>query len=197
MCHNLKLRNLIKFILFRAPSELFAYLFIAIVRIRNLDDDDYREISIALGQIPLQWGKLVRYRFYLKTLRRVGRNVNFMQGVVFEGRNCVIGNDVYIGYRSVVFNDVSIGSDVMIAHGSIIMSGRRQHGVSDLTRPMSSQVGVRQHVTIGDNVWVGANACVMNNLSSGVVVGAGTIVIHSVPENSIVVGNPGRIVSRR
>ncbi|MGY5352968.1 DapH/DapD/GlmU-related protein [Wenyingzhuangia sp. IMCC45533] len=52
--------------------------------------------------------------------------------------------------------------------------------------------------TIGDNVEVGANAVIIGNIKIGnnVVVGAGTVVVKDVPSNSIVVGNPSRIIAK-
>lgn len=51
--------------------------------------------------------------------------------------------------------------------------------------------------TIGDNVKLGANVVIIGNVTIGnnVVVGAGSIVTKDIPDNSIVVGNPARIIS--
>lgn len=51
-------------------------------------------------------------------------------------------------------------------------------------------------ITIGDNVFVGADAIILPNTKIGnnVVVGAGAVVAHDIPDNSVVVGNPCRIV---
>lgn len=59
--------------------------------------------------------------------------------------------------------------------------------------------GKRQgYPTLGDNVFVGPNACVLGNLRIGnnVAIGAGAIVIDDVPDNSVVAGNPGKVVSQ-
>ena len=50
--------------------------------------------------------------------------------------------------------------------------------------------------TLGDNVFIGANAVVVGNISIGnnVRIGAGTIVTKNVPDNCTVVGNPARII---
>jgi serine O-acetyltransferase len=56
----------------------------------------------------------------------------------------------------------------------------------------------KRHPTIGNNVVIGAGAIVLGPITIGdnVRIGAGAVVIKMVPENSTVVGNPGRIVVR-
>lgn len=50
--------------------------------------------------------------------------------------------------------------------------------------------------TIGNNVWINANAVVIGDITLGdnVIVGAGSVVTKSIPANSVVVGNPARII---
>lgn len=49
---------------------------------------------------------------------------------------------------------------------------------------------------IGNNVNIGANVCIIGNIRIGnnVDIGAGTVVVKDIPDNAIVVGNPGRII---
>lgn len=51
---------------------------------------------------------------------------------------------------------------------------------------------------IGKNVWIAANATVIGGISIGdnAVIGGGAVVVHDVPENCTVVGNPARIISQ-
>lgn len=53
--------------------------------------------------------------------------------------------------------------------------------------------------TIGDNVSLGANVSIIGDITIGdnVIIGAGTIVVKDVPSDSIVVGNPARIINKR
>ncbi len=52
--------------------------------------------------------------------------------------------------------------------------------------------------TIGNNVYVGANAVIIGSISIGdnVIVGAGAVVVKDVPSNCIIVGNPSRIIRK-
>ena len=49
---------------------------------------------------------------------------------------------------------------------------------------------------IGNNVNIGANVCIIGNIRIGnnVEIGAGTVVVKDIPDNTVVVGNPGRII---
>ena len=51
---------------------------------------------------------------------------------------------------------------------------------------------------LGDNVTIYANAVLTNGIKVGsnVIVGAGSVVIHDIPDNSVVAGNPARIVNK-
>lgn len=50
--------------------------------------------------------------------------------------------------------------------------------------------------TIGDNVYIASNSTVIGNISIGnnVIIGAGSVVTKDIPDNSVVVGNPARIL---
>lgn len=79
---------------------------------------------------------------------------------------------------------VSIGKDVEILQGVTIGYERR---------------GVRQgNPTIGSSVWIGSNAAIVGKVHVGnnVLIAPGAFVNFDVPDNSIVIGNPGRIISK-
>ena len=52
------------------------------------------------------------------------------------------------------------------------------------------------HIFIGDDVYVGAGAIILPNVSIGnkVIIGAGSVVAKDIPDNSVVVGNPCKII---
>jgi len=96
------------------------------------------------------------------------------------GRRCFIdhGEGIVIGETSVIGDDVLIYQQVTLG-GTGKDTGKR-------------------HPTIGNSVILGAGAKVLGNIIIGdyVRIGAGSVVIGDVPENSTVVGIPGRIVHR-
>ncbi|MBQ1612373.1 MAG: serine O-acetyltransferase [Alphaproteobacteria bacterium] len=89
------------------------------------------------------------------------------------------GEGVVIGETSV------IGDDVLIYQQVTLGGTGKEHG--------------KRHPTVGNSVIIGAGAKVLGNITIGdnVRVGAGSVVIDDVPENSTVVGVPGRIIERK
>ncbi len=69
-------------------------------------------------------------------------------------------------------------------------------GVSILTHDTSRSLYAT--TVIGDNVFIGCNSIVLPGVVIGdnVVVGAGSVVINDVPSNTVVVGNPAKIIKR-
>jgi serine O-acetyltransferase len=96
-----------------------------------------------------------------------------------------IGAGLYIGhFGGVVINaEAKLGSNVNLSHGVTI--GQMNRG---------SRAGVPE---IGDRVWIGPNAVIVGRIKIGneVLIAPGAYVYFDVPDRSIVVGNPGKIVS--
>ena len=53
-------------------------------------------------------------------------------------------------------------------------------------------------ITVGDNVWIGAGVHVMPGVCIGnnVVIGGGSVVVKDIPDNSVAVGNPCKVIRR-
>lgn len=83
---------------------------------------------------------------------------------------------------------VEIGSDTLITGARILT-----HDASTKKALGYTKIG---KVKIGDNVFIGINTIILPNVKIGnnVIVGAGTVVSKNIPDNSVVVGNPMKIV---
>lgn len=90
-----------------------------------------------------------------------------------HGMGIVIGETAIIGDDVLIYQDVTLGG-----------TGKEQG---------------KRHPSIGDNVIIGAGAKVLGNITIGPHsrIGAGSVVIDNVPENSTVVGVPARIANLR
>lgn len=84
--------------------------------------------------------------------------------------------------------EINIGENVFISHDVTIMD-------SDAHQIKNGNERTKA-VTIGDNVWIGSKALILKgvNIGSGAVVGAGSVVTKDVPANSVVAGNPARVI---
>ena len=98
-----------------------------------------------------------------------------------------------------------LGRGLFIDHGMGVVIGETTIIGDNVTMYQGVTLGGtgkergKRHPTIGDNVVIGAGAKVLGNITVGndSVVGANAVVIHDVPENSTVVGVPGRIARTR
>ena len=113
-----------------------------------------------------------------------------------------------ISYWSRIFTGIeihpkaSIGNRFFIDHGAGVVIGETAIIGDDVLIYQQVTLGgtgaahAKRHPTIGNNVIIGAGAKVLGNITIGdnVRIGAGSVVIDNVPENSTVVGIPGRVV---
>lgn len=92
---------------------------------------------------------------------------------------------------------IDIGSNVSIGAGTQVMAGG--HSFSDPDTPVIHQERIHQGVTIGDNVWIGSGAKILDGVTIGrdSIIGAGSVVGRDVPEWTVVLGNPARVIQKR
>jgi len=98
----------------------------------------------------------------------------------------------------------SIGERLFIDHATGVVIGETTQIGDDVTIYQGVTLGgtslahEKRHPTIGNRVTIGAGAKILGPITIGddSRVGANSVVVHSVPENSVVVGIPGRIIAR-
>ncbi|MEX0828097.1 MAG: acyltransferase [Haliea sp.] len=92
---------------------------------------------------------------------------------------------------------ITIGADALIAANTVIVANN--HRYDTLDKPINQQ-GLRSlGIKIGNDVWVGANSCVLDGTQIGAsaIVNAGSVVSGKVAERMIVSGNPAKRVFER
>jgi acetyltransferase-like isoleucine patch superfamily enzyme len=72
----------------------------------------------------------------------------------------------------------------------------QNHGYEDVTRPISQQSQPERPVVIGDGSWLGHGAVVLPGVTIGkhVVIGANSVVTKDIPDVSVAVGSPARVI---
>jgi acetyltransferase-like isoleucine patch superfamily enzyme len=99
-----------------------------------------------------------------------------------------IGDRVLISHNVNVFDSLTHPIDAKLRHAqfqAIMLRNRRP----------TSDLGERP-IDIADDVWIGANSCILRGVSigAGSIVGACSVVTRDVPPNCIVAGNPAKFV---
>ena len=107
-----------------------------------------------------------------------------------------IGNNVGVGLNNVIIGPVKLGNYVMLAQ-NIVISGLN-HGYEDVTMPPRKQKVVTKQITVEDDVWIGANCVITAGVTIGkhAVIGAGSVVTKDIPQFSVAVGNPARVIKK-
>ena len=108
------------------------------------------------------------------------------------GRNITLGKRIFIN-SGCKFQDqggVVIGDDCLIGHNTVMAT---------LNHDLAPSRRADMHpapIVVGRNVWIGANVTVLPGVRIGdnAVVAAAAVVTKDVPENTVVVGSPARVV---
>ncbi|MBS1834785.1 MAG: acetyltransferase [Acidobacteria bacterium] len=125
----------------------------------------------------------------------IGREVRLHPSVRIDVPfNISIGDYTAVGDRATLYalGPITIGRRVTISQGAHLCAGT--HDFRRATMPL-----VKSRITIGDEVWICADAFVGPDVTVGerAIVGARAVAVRDVVAESIVAGNPARVVSYR
>lgn len=130
-------------------------------------------------------------------LLSIGKNVEINHNVTIWGDSVIIGDHSQINPNTAVYGNVKIGEGVMIAPNCMVAGGN--HKFNDISIPIRFSGSTSIGITIGDNVWIGANCVIVDGVTieEGSVIGAGSVVIKNIAKNSVCIGNPSKVISVR
>lgn len=127
---------------------------------------------------------------------------------VFVGRGTILsckdgditlGEHTNIGFNSEIFSgsSVTVGRHGLFAAYTYLVGGGHDFERADL--PVLEQERVSKGITLGDNVWLGTGAKVLDGVRVGrdVVVGANAVVNTDLPDGAVAAGVPARVLRRR
>ncbi|WP_214805273.1 MULTISPECIES: maltose acetyltransferase domain-containing protein [unclassified Exiguobacterium] len=110
------------------------------------------------------------------------------------GYNITLGARFYANYDCVLLDicPITIGDNCMLAPGVHIYTAT--HPLDPVERNSGYEFG--KPVVIGDNVWIGGRAVINPGVTIGdnAVIASGSVVVKDVPANTVVGGNPAKIL---
>lgn len=108
-----------------------------------------------------------------------------------EGSSLSVGDDTYVGHRCHLhsIDPVSLGRRCVLADNVMISTTDHDRVRRDLVRGNGP-------IVVGDDVFIGQNAVVLGGvrIGSGATVAAGAVVVHDVPEGTVVGGVPATVI---
>lgn len=109
-----------------------------------------------------------------------------------------IGNGCSIGRYNHFYatHSIKIGNNVLTANGVYISDNL--HDYSNPNIPVANQNIIQKNlVEIGENSWIGHNACIIGvSIGKHCVIGANSVVTHDIPDYCVVIGAPAYIIKR-
>jgi acetyltransferase-like isoleucine patch superfamily enzyme len=131
----------------------------------------------------------------------IGPGITLSAGMV-PGQACLTDPVVRIGDRCLIGKgsgivghfSIEIGNDVWTGHHVYITD--QNHGYEDVDRPISQQTMPEGPVVIGDGSWLGFGSVVLPGVTIGrhVTVGANAVVTTDLPDYSVAVGSPAKVI---
>ncbi|TVR24187.1 MAG: acyltransferase [Ilumatobacter sp.] len=139
---------------------------------------------------------------HIGTGTMIGPGVTLSAGMV-PGQSCLTERVVTIGDRCLIGRgsgivghlEIVIGDDVWTGHHVYLTD--QNHGYLDPDLPISKQVQPERPVHVGDGSWLGHGCVVLPGSTIGrhVVIGANSVVTGHIPDFSVAVGAPARVVA--
>jgi serine O-acetyltransferase len=147
------------------------------------------EVFLCYSGLHAVWFYRVNHWFWNRGLFLLGRWLSqvarLLTGIEIHP-GAKIGRRLFIdhGMGVVIGETAIVGDDVTLFQGVTLGGTGKEHG--------------KRHPTIEDNVVVGGGAKILGNITVGknCRIGAGSVVLRNVPDNSTVVGVPGHIILR-
>lgn len=146
------------------------------------------EAALCYPGLHAIWLHRIAHHFYLKGWVVFPRLVNtfsrFLTGIdIHPGAKLGPGLFIDHGMGLVIGETAELGSNVTLYQGVTLGGTGKEKG--------------KRHPTIGNNVVISSGAKVLGSFTVGdnSKIGSGSVVLHEVPPNSVVVGVPGRVVA--
>ena len=148
------------------------------------------EVFLCYPGVHALWSHRIAHFFYSHKMYVIARAIShvsrFLTGIEIHP-GAKIGRRVFMDHgMGVVIGETSeIGDDALLYKGVVLGGTALEKG--------------KRHPTIGKNVVIGSNACVLGPviIGDGTKIGSGSVVVKDVPSGATVVGIPGKVVEKK
>ena len=167
----------------------------------NANDDEIIKMRMKCKDLCFEYNSLKpsnlkeRVRVIKELFDSIGENFVIEQPFFCDyGKNIAVGDNLFINHNCVILdcNKVTIGNNVFIAPNCGLYTAG--HPLEYKIR--NTGLEYAKPITIGDNVWIGANTAILGGvcIGSGSVIGAGSVVKNDIPPNVLAFGNPCKVI---
>lgn len=134
---------------------------------------------------------------------RIGCNTAFEKGCrlsIWNDGSISIGKECHFGENNFISSAYNISIGDCLLTGNNVLISDNSHGDTSLhdmlMPPIQRPLKCKGAISIGNNVWIGANACLLSGITigDGAIIGANSVVTHDVPSLAVACGAPAKII---
>ncbi len=159
----------------------------------NDTSSDYKRISndVRLGRNVQIYAFVNLYGCEIGDETRIGTFVEIQKGAKI-GPRCKISSHTFI------CEGVTVESEVFIGHGVTFINDRYPRATSVSGQPQTEADWSVQNTLVKKGASIGSGATLLGGITIGekAIIGAGSVVTKDVPPNTVVAGNPARVLKR-